>query len=329
VDYNAHPKYETPLWNETRWNGCWNPDEGVGLYIHAGRFRKDLDLWWIQTVAYLPDGQLAVERSWSRSSHNHGVGSDTLDLTMTDTGWTSTFDGVAELTTTAALSRAPRGSSAPSVPVRWTVTATAASPVWDMYGTVADKQDFAADLHVQQGLHTTGSLFVGDREYSLEGVGFKDHSSGARTWERWHSHRFTLAVMPDYTLHAVVVGAADGQERPPFGAIFRGDAQEGIQAFELPALADAVGGPVEQDMLVTTTSGEQIMLRAELVHALPITITEDNDNINGIDWEIDGDPIVLIEGIARLRAPDGSVGYAFLERSARRSALTRPAEDRR
>jgi len=25
-------------------------------------------------------------------------------------------------------------------------------------------------------------------------------------------------------------------------------------------------------------------LRAELVHSLPMTITEQNDNVNGVDW---------------------------------------------
>lgn len=38
-----------------------------------------------------------------------------------------------------------------------------------------------------------------------------------------------------------------------------------------------------------------------------MTITEDNDNLNGIDWEIGGDSVVLIEGKGRLIGSDGSV----------------------
>lgn len=311
------------MWSETRWNCCWSPDAGVGLYIHAGRFREDVDLWWVQSVAYLPDGRLAVDRAWCRNDAPAGVRSDNLDLTMTATGWRALFDGVGELTTTTALARATRGSAAPSVPVRWDVTATAAAPLWDMYSTVAGVQDFASDLHLQQASATTGSLWVGGVEYPLDGVGFKDHSSGVRTWANWHSHRFLVAAMPGYAVHAVTIFGPDGTPTKPFGALMVDGVQRPIEQFELPPLAEAHGAPADQELVVTGPGGP-IRLRAELIHALPMTITEDNDNLNGIDWDIAGDPIVMIEGIARLTGPDGAVGYGFLERSARRSALPRP-----
>src|SRR5436190_1559117 len=56
IDRNVEPQHGVPLWSETRWNGCWNGDDGVGIYLHAGRYRHDLDIWWAQVVAYLPDG---------------------------------------------------------------------------------------------------------------------------------------------------------------------------------------------------------------------------------------------------------------------------------
>ena len=58
MDRNVAARRDVPMWSETRWNGGWNADQGVGLYLHMGRFRKDLDLWWIQTVAYLPGDEL-------------------------------------------------------------------------------------------------------------------------------------------------------------------------------------------------------------------------------------------------------------------------------
>src|ERR1035441_6148416 len=73
MDLNVEPNHETEAWSETRWNGCWNPEQGVGLYTHMGRFRKDLEIWWAQTVAYLPDGRLAVDRSWGRTPDARSV----------------------------------------------------------------------------------------------------------------------------------------------------------------------------------------------------------------------------------------------------------------
>lgn len=323
IDVNLTPDPGVPLWNETRWNACWNPDAGVGIYVHAGRLRQALDWWWVQTVAYLPDGLLAVDRCWTRNSAAAGVRTENLEHQMTATGWTSSFDGVCEITSVAALARAPRGSSAPSAPVRWQVQATNASPEWDLYSTVQDSHDFASDLHLQQGSRTRGALWVAGEEYPLDGVGFKDHSCGARTWERWHSHRFLLAVMPHYTLHAAVIAAPDGTPTKPLGALMTRGEQSAVNVFDMPPLHDAAGAPVVQTMTVTTPAGPTEII-AELVHGFPITITEANDNLNGIDWEIDGDPIVLVEGIVRLTEPDGTSGHAFLERSARRSTLSPP-----
>src|SRR5271170_5901731 len=192
LDRNADPDRTVPLWSETRWHCCWSAEAGVGIYIHTGRFRKDLGLWWAHVAAYLPDGALAVDRFWFRNDSPAGVESGNLDLTITENGWHSRFDGVGELTSTAALSVATRGCAAPSVGVRWEVTATAATPVWDVYANTERKHDFASMLHIQQAAATAGTLWVDGVEFSLKGVGFKDHSSGGRTFGAWHGHRFMI-----------------------------------------------------------------------------------------------------------------------------------------
>jgi hypothetical protein len=108
------------------------------------------------------------------------------------------------------------------------------------------------------------------------------------------------------------------------GCVFEGGEQFPMARTELATLTDPAGGPAEQLLTVQHDGGQLLKIRTELLAALPMTITEENDNINGIDWEADGDPVVLVEGIARLTEPDGTVGYGMFERGARRSALTRP-----
>ena len=324
MDVNHEPDFDRPKWNETRWFGCWNPHEGIGIYLHMGRFRHDLDMWWAQTAAYLPDGQVIVDRSFGRRPDKEGVRTGNFDLTMTEDGWTSTFDGAPELTTTEALARGPRGCAAPSVPVRWQITGTQAAPTWDMYGSVTETQSYAGDTHIQKTYRTTGTLRVADKEYRLDGVGFNDHSTGIRTWDNWFGHRFLVAVMPGWTAHAVEVHSPDGGRGKPFGVIFRDGHREEIDDFVLPPLTDPGGGPRHHELVLKTTTREPMILKTEILHSIPVTITESNDNINGIDWETTDTPIVLMESIARLTAPDGSVGYAFHERSACRDTLPRP-----
>ncbi|HTK61483.1 MAG TPA: hypothetical protein VL595_03870 [Pseudonocardia sp.] len=47
-------------------------------------------------------------------------------------GWSSTFDGAAEITTAELMTRHPSGSGV-ARPMRWDFHTEAAGPVWDMY----------------------------------------------------------------------------------------------------------------------------------------------------------------------------------------------------
>jgi hypothetical protein len=323
MDSNVAAKYDVPLWNETRWNGCWNPAAGVGLYLHAGRFRHDLDLWWAQVVAYLPDRRLCVQRLWGHNESDAGVRLGGLDLAMREGGWTATFDGVGELTTIEDLAGAPRGSSAPNRRMRFEVTATPLTPVWDMYRSSAEGMQFAGDFHIQQANRSTGSLQVADETYALDGIGFKDHSHGLRDLSNYSAHILLNIIGEDFHCLAMTLFGIDGEPHGPWGALLRDGKEERVTRFTLPVLEDSAGGPIRGEVVIEIESGEMLRFDSELIHALPMTITLDNDNINGVDWEIGGDPIVLIEGKGRLTAPDGSVVYCFHERSARRSLVVR------
>jgi hypothetical protein len=326
VDSNVEPRPDVALWNETRWNGCWNAEEGTGLYLHAGRYRPDLDMWWAQVVAYLPDDELCVVRCFGRNEADDGVRIGGLDLAMTEDGWTATFDGVGELTNIAALAQGARGASAPLRSFRFSVTATGCAPVWDMHEGADQSLDFAGDAHVQQAYTTAGALTVGDTTYGLGGIGFKDHSSGVRDFSGWFGHRFFLVVADDWACHAVVLYSPEGTPRPALGAYFAGGHRRRVTGFDLPLLADSAGGPVTGEAVIELDGGERLTFASELVHALPTLMTIDNEYVNGVDWDMPGDPIVLIEGKGRLVAPDGSTAYCFHERSALRSAVARPVD---
>ena len=82
MDINRVAQKDVPLWNETRWAGCFNPDAGVGLFIHVGRLRGNLDWWWAQTVIFLPGDRIAVERSWVKNPDKFGVKTASLELRM-------------------------------------------------------------------------------------------------------------------------------------------------------------------------------------------------------------------------------------------------------
>jgi hypothetical protein len=323
MDINVEPRHDVPLWSETRWNGCWNPEQGVGLYLHVGRCRTDLDMWWAQVVAYLPGRRLVVDRRFGRSTNTAGVTLEGFELAMTPSGWTARFDSVAQLTTIDELALRDAGSSTPLAPVTFEVQAIGRQREWDMYAGDDNRLDFAGDTHVQQGFSTRGALRVGGEHYSLQGIGFKDHSSGPRDFSRWHRHHFMMLVHEDWTCHAVRMLTPDGGGHT-LGAMIRDGVQMPVTRFELPELEDSAGGPTRGDAVIEVGSSERLSYSSELVHALPMLMTMDNDYVNGVDWRLEADPVVLIEGKGRLTAADGSVVHCFHERSARRSLVTRP-----
>jgi hypothetical protein len=329
MDKNVKPNLDVPKWSETRWSGCWNPDEGVGLYLHMGRCRFDLDLWWAQTVAYLPDGQLCVDRSYGRSSDDAVVRTGCYELRQEEGYvWTSTFDGAGELTTSAALSAGARGSGGLAAPMKWNVRSEPAAPIWDMYGAAGDdRHDFAGDTHIQNGSRTTGEFTVAGKTYSLEGVGFKDHSSGVRSWDDFGGHHFILGVMPSWTVHTINIYDAAGKPRALLGAFFDGGKdgeQHDIEVSELPVTEDALGGPNENTFTLKAAGIDEMEIKVDVLHQCPISIADEGDNINGIDWELQSDIVmVLMEGICRLTTAEGEVGYGFIERGIRRDDLKR------
>ena len=326
MDTNKKPNREIPKWSETRWNGCWSPESGAGLYTHKGRFRKDLDIWWVQTVAYLPDGKLVVDRSFGRQPDDAFIRTGSFELAQKENGWTSTFDGSGELTTTEELAAAPRGAGAPSAAMKWEVSAEGREAVWDLKGGGESIEEQAGDSHIQQAYETTGSLTVDGETYSLDGVGYKDHSSGVRKWDGYDSHNFVMVHMPDWRGHLIQMHTTGAEQPPPVGAFFRDGEEHRLEAFDMPIATDAFGGPNEHELTVTPVGGDQIKLDVEILHQCPITITDDGDNINGIDWETDRDSDRHPDGgRGPLHGPNGEVGYGFHERGIHRSALERPA----
>jgi hypothetical protein len=322
IDANLAVNRDIARWSETRWHGCWCPEEGVGLYLHMGRCRLDLDLWWVQTAVYLPGGVVAVDCSWGRQTDPACVRTGVFELTQLTDGWHASFDGASELTTLDALTRGPRGAGHGAVPIAWAVRAQPATPVWDLYASRDAKREvFAGDTHLQQAYRTVGEVTVGGRSYRLDGVGYKDHSSGTREWAGYGAHNFLLAVMPEFSLHAIMLYGEDDEPRGPLGCVFCDGRQIPIERFELEKLNDPLGGSREYDVLVRLLGGQELPFHVDVLHQFPITITDEGENLNGIDWDAPLPTSVLQEAVARVTLPDGTTGHSFFERGVRRERL--------
>jgi hypothetical protein len=112
------------------------------------------------------------------------------------------------------------------------------------------------------------------------------------------------------------------EPRGPLGCVFRDGEQIAVERFELDKLTDPLGGPREYAAVLRLAGGEELRLAVEVLHQLPITITDEGDNLNGIDWDAPLPTSVLQEAVARLTLADGTTGHSFFERGTRRERLS-------
>jgi hypothetical protein len=226
-----------------------------------------------------------------------------------------------EIATAEQLARHPRGAGGNSVRVRWELEAIAVREPWDIYDQLEHQQDWASGLHTEQHHTLSGEITVGSNTYPLDGPGFDDHSHGVRQWDGFGSHIFFNVPFDDFGLHTIAVQTPDGAPAQLIGAITRaGEAPDPITDLAVPLMADVLGAPQRFTAQIATRSGQALELDIEAIHCFPMTITDtDNDNINGLDWDVPGDPLFFSECIARYTTGDGKIGYGHLERSSRRS----------
>ncbi len=325
MDRNAQAQYTTEYWSETRFFSAWSPAAATGIFIHAGRLRGNLDIWWTQTAVYLPDGGLAVDRQWTRNTSTEGVVNGNLSMVsvVPRERFNCDFDGVCEVTDTLSLATGPRGAGAPSLPVRWSVVADAAQPMWDMFSGHGDRS-FASASHTQQTYTVVGDVTVGETHYEFDGFGYTDHSTGARDFAGFGGDEFLIGVVPAGAIHYLAVRRnADLTDVSRTGLLYLNGGSERVVSATGPHHTDAVMRLDDIEVVLSTESGRELRVRLDVLGCLPITVNDANDNINGYDWDGARDGVFFAECPVRITMPDGTTGYGHLERGIRRRCIDR------
>jgi hypothetical protein len=325
LDYFQGPRADVPLWNETWFFSSWSPGSDVGIFIHAGADAADPELFYAQVIAYLPGGELVADRSWGRpESGNLTVGPFSIATEEPLRRWRLRFDGAGERTTSDAAGRRPVGAGL-AVPMSFDIEFSAAGPVWDLFKASEIPHLDWAGIHHEQNTYSRGRLSVGGTSWELDGVGFRDHSTGPRDLARLGGDRFWGFVSPTTGrgFQGIKVWNRDGELELSSAAYHVDGMLEVINgAIELTGLEDTLGNPKELELAFTRPDGEEIVAPGRILHTVTITIADPNHNINGALLE--GDPLILSESQVRFDWPDGDVFYGHLERVARLSDLRRP-----
>lgn len=320
---------DLPGWSETMYFHVWSPEAGVGVFVHTGRWPADVDLWWAQTIALLPDGELLVDRSWGRAVDNRGPATGNLRITCEEPlrRWRLRFDGAGTVASLDDMAAGPVGAG-PARAFAFDIELDAAAPVWDMHGALglpraAIENLSWASFHHTQGFRARGDLRSENRQWSIDGVAHRDHSSGVRDVSGLGGLHFFVVVFPDSgrVANGLVNWRPDGNvDHRLFAVQEAGNCETGTDVRVTGLQCYRTHQP-HQMSITLGRNGGQYQMRAERLHGYSLTLLSPNENINGVDLNTQPDALVVTQSTVRVVAPDGEIGYGVIERDYRPSML--------
>jgi hypothetical protein len=312
-------------WSESYFFQVWSPDPGVGVYVHTGVLPDDHALWYAQVFVYLPDGVLICDRSFGRASDRSGPSTGNFSARCIEPlrRWRIEFDGAGERTTSATAAGLVIGDR-DVVPARFSIELTAAAPIWDLFGALnLPELDFGG-RHTQQAYVASGELWVAGQRWNVDGIGYNDHSNGARNFDSdgyGGDHIFFAVAPPGRVAQGIAVWDRKGRAVLNAGYLVEGSEMELLVSSEVPGLVDYTGQPTTGKVSLTSGDGRVSMFDIEVLHTSPFTISGPNDYINGVVTDEEHDEPVAVICPIRCTWPDGVVGYGELERVYRPSLL--------
>lgn len=305
---------------------CDKNDPEVGLFLHTGRMAEDTDLWWARTVAYLPGGEVVVDRSHGRAPNDRGpaTGNMAIEYVEPQQRWRLRYDGAGEHTTRQATALALVGSG-PATPMRFDVECEAISPVWDLQGSVEADTDLDprvsvwASGHHEQGFLASGELTVGNRTWSIDGVAYRDHSWGPREMNDFGADAYVSLVFPQSrrVVQGVMVFNSSLEVMLRSFYIWENGRMELMGEGSVPRAHDGAGNPgTGLELVMQRAGGETLVLPGEVTNGVTISIVDPNRNLNGAAHGVPG-ALFLNEELIRYTWPDGEVGFGHAERAIR------------
>jgi hypothetical protein len=321
-----HPvPHDVPGWGETMYFHVWSPQQGVGVFVHIGRWPGDLDLWWAQVIAMLPGGELLVDRSWGRASGDRGPATGNLRVTCITPlrGWRLAFDGAGAVSDLQTMAGGPVGAG-PARAFSFDLELEAAAPVWDMHGALGIEGLSWASFHHTQGFRAKGRLIAGSQSWEVDGVAHRDHSSGRRDIGGLGGLHFFVVVFPrtGRVVNGLVNWRRDGRvDHRTFCNQEAGMCEIGIDVKVTGLHSFATHEPRRMVITLRRADDSTQALKATWLHGYSLTYLQPNENINGVDLASQPDAVVVTQSTVRVVAADGEVGYGVIERDYRPSML--------
>jgi hypothetical protein len=217
---------DLPNWSENYCLAAFDPKCGVGLWLHMGRWRKDLTLWREIVTIRLPDGRVVAHRAIGNArSAPDGPGGPAWGIRVVESGHRLTYHFAAGARVVPAREmRAGLVGEGVREPVSFELAFDSNADIWDLH-KVGDRQEFLPAGHIEQIGRVHGTVRVGDRAFDFDSLGNRDHSLGPRDNKALKSHQWLQGYFDNGTAFLVFDAMVRTDDKPVFSeaVVYEGD----------------------------------------------------------------------------------------------------------
>ena len=231
ADEYTHPVEAARNFNESMYINLFDHAQRTGGWFRVGN-RPNEGHAEMSCCLHFPDGSAAFmfRRPAIRHNRRLAAGGMAFEVVRPLEHLRVTYDGQACLLKDPQDMLDPQQAFRrnPLLPCRLVMDFRGISPVFG--GEKVDEQgqpvpeaadEAFARAHYEQHMRGTGTVQLGDRRYSLNGLGLRDHSWGPRYWQNLHWYRWLpMAFRDDFAINVAIVQMASGR-RHAWGMVLR------------------------------------------------------------------------------------------------------------
>jgi hypothetical protein len=305
-----------PHWSENFCLSTFDPKAGVGLWLHLGRWRKDLTMWRETVVVAWPDGTVTGYRAFGNTrAADDGPGGPGFAIRVLEPGrqLSYSFLGGVQRIPSADMKKGLQVDG-PRRRLAFELVFESAADIWDLHD-VGSRQDFLGTGHIEQIGRVTGKISIDDERIAYDGRGNRDHSMGPRDTQSLGSHQWLQGYLENGISFLVYDAVLRGSPNPVFSrvAVYEGDrlcAAELEYPWRIQTVADT---HKDFGFKIHYASGTLDVRTAGIQNTAYLSFSVPNDHYVGV-YPAGDPPLTLLEQPTRYTA-NGVQGFGWLERT--------------
>jgi hypothetical protein len=210
--------------NESMYVNLFDFDEEMGAWFRVGN-RPNEGYTEVTCCLYLPDGRVGFIFHRPKNTRNDGftAGGLTIEVTEPFGRLGVRYEGTVCVLKDPFEMADPRKAFAenPHLPCRVELAYRGVAPMFggqpiaDDGTPVEEKpEEGFARAHYEQHMAGQGTVRVGDQQWSISGLGLRDHSWGPRYWQNIHWYRWLpMSFSEEFAMMISIIAMADGRRK--------------------------------------------------------------------------------------------------------------------